>query len=92
VLVYASKYYEHRPWQRAFRRAAKLRRRLGITGMGAPEKPKEMRMRTYARLLEETLEAETQATEAGTARLQELAAGTGNRRKPPSPKLLFTLD
>jgi hypothetical protein len=31
-------------------------------------------MRAYARLLEETLEAETRATEAGTARLQRLLA------------------
>ena len=39
-LVYTSKY--ERPWRRASRRASKLRQRLGITGLGVPEKPKDM--------------------------------------------------
>ena len=84
-LVYASK--SEQPWRQAFRRANKLRQRLGIVGASVPEKPKAMRMRAYARLLEETLEAETRATEAGTARLQRLLAWIESRRKP-----LFTLD
>ena len=84
-LLYASK--SEQPWRQAFRRANKLRQRLGIVGASVPEKPKAMRMRAYARLLEETLEAETRATEAGTARLQRLLAWIESRRKP-----LFTLD
>jgi hypothetical protein len=71
-LVYASNYYEEHPWQRAFRRAAKLRRRLGVTGRGAPDKPKGMPVSAYERLLEAMLQAETEATEAGTARLLQL--------------------
>jgi hypothetical protein len=72
-LVYASKYEQH-PWQRAFRRAAKLRQRLGITGAGVPGKPKYMPVSDYERLLEAILQAEAQATEAGTARLLQLIA------------------
>jgi hypothetical protein len=84
-LGYASK--SEQPWQQAFRRANKLRQRLGIVGASVPEKPKDMPVSVYARLLEETLEAETRATEAGTARLQRLLAWIESRRKP-----LFTLD
>jgi hypothetical protein len=86
-LVYASKNYEEYPWQRAFRRAKKLRQRLGITGRDVPDKPKGMPVSVYARLLEAMLQAEIQATEAGTARLQQLVAWVENRRK-----LRFTLD
>jgi hypothetical protein len=84
-LVYTSKY--ERPWRRAFRRANKQRQRLGITGIGVPEKPKEMPVSAYARLLDATLKAEIQATESSTARLQQLAAWVESRHKPP-----FTLD
>jgi hypothetical protein len=84
-LVYASK--TGQPWQHAFRRANRLRQRLGITAAGAPDKPKEMRMRAYERLLDAALKAEIQATEAGTARLRRLIAWIENRHKPP-----FTLD
>ena len=80
-LVYTSKY--ERPWRRASRRASKLRQRLGITGLGVPEKPKDMPVPVYARLLDATLRAEIQATEAGTHRLLRLVA----RLKPR-----FTLD
>ena len=66
-----------------FRRASKLRQRLGITGLGVPEKPKDMPVPVYARLLDATLRAEIQATEAGTHRLLRLVA----RLKPR-----FTLD
>jgi hypothetical protein len=72
-LSYASKSEGH-PWQRAFRRANKLRQRLGITGRDVPGKPNDMPMHTYERLLEATLQAEIQATEAGTARLLQLIA------------------
>jgi hypothetical protein len=81
-LVYASR-YEQQPWLRASRRANKLRQRLGITGAGVPEKPQGMFVRDYERLLEETLQAEMQATEARTARLLQLAAGIERRHKPP---------
>jgi hypothetical protein len=57
-LVYASKYEQ--PWQRASRRADKLRRRLGIVGAVVPEKPKGMLAPVYERLLEKTLQAEMQ--------------------------------
>ena len=52
------------------------------------EKPKYLRPAkapTYERLLEKTLQADLRATEAGTARLQWLAARIGNRPR-------FTLD
>jgi hypothetical protein len=64
-LAYASQYEQ--PWERALRRANKLRQRLGITGIATPlpEKPKGMWVRTYARLLEETLRAEIPADKAG---------------------------
>jgi hypothetical protein len=86
-VVYASK-YEKQPWQRAARRASKLRQRLGITGLSVPNKPYGMLVADYERLLEETLQAEIKATEAGTARLLHLATGIGSRRRK-SPQ--FTL-
>jgi hypothetical protein len=46
-----------------------------------------MLVRTYEHLLDATLRAEIQATEASTARLQQLLAWVESRRKP-----LFTLD
>jgi hypothetical protein len=73
-LGYASKYEQ--PWQRARRRANKLWQRLGIdSGIAGtlPEKRKGMSARTYARLLEKTLEAEILADEACLKRLQWLA-------------------
>jgi hypothetical protein len=73
-LAYASQYEQ--PWQRARRRANKLWQRLaidsGIAGV-LPEKRKGMSVRTYARLLEKTLEAEVLADEACLKRLQWLA-------------------
>jgi hypothetical protein len=84
-LVYASK--SEQPWRQAFRRANKLRQRLGVTGRGAPEKPKDMPVSVYARLLDAMLRAEIQAAEASTARLQQLAAWAEGRHKLP-----FTLD
>ena len=74
-------------WQQAYRRANKLRQRLGLTGIwedmaAAPEKPEGMSALAYAQLLEAMLQAELQATEAGTARLLQLATRIGSRRKP----------
>ena len=73
-LAYASQYEP--PWQWARRRANKLRQRLGINRgiVGAlPEKRKGMSARTYAHLLEKTLDAEILADEAWLKRLQWLA-------------------
>ena len=66
----------------ASRRANKLRRRLDITGSGVPEKPRGMLVADYERLLEATLQAETRATEASTARLWQLIAWIESRRPP----------
>ena len=72
--------------QQAYRRANKLRQRLGLTGIwedmaAAPEKPEGMSVLAYAQLLEAVLQAEMRATEAGTARLLQLATRIGSRRK-----------
>ena len=69
-IAYASQYEQ--PWQRAFRRANKLRQRLHIAGIAAPlpRIPRGMSADTYARRLEELLQAETLATEACADRLQ----------------------
>jgi hypothetical protein len=70
-LGYASQY--EGPWQRALRRAKKLKRRLGIDiGIEEPlpEKPKGMWVRTYGRLLDEILQAEMRAHEAQANRFQ----------------------
>ena len=78
-LAYASQ-YEH-PWQRALRRANKLRQRLGIdVGIAEPlpEKPKGMWVRTYACLLDEILRAEISANEARANRLNRLLAQVDN--------------
>src|SRR6516225_9273328 len=54
------------------RRANKLWQRLGNAGLGVPGKPHGMLALDYARLLDATLQAEMQATEANTARLLQL--------------------
>ena len=72
------------PLERALRRAHTLRQRLGSTTVASTRAPRA----TYAYLLEKTLQAELQAYEAGTARIQWLAARIGNRRHKPQ----FTLD
>jgi hypothetical protein len=74
-LTYSSQY--ERPWQRAFRRASKLRHRLGIdVGIAEPfpDKPKGMWTRTYGCLLDEILQAEMLADEAQANRFQRLLA------------------
>jgi hypothetical protein len=81
-LIYSSP-YNRQPWQLAPRRASKLRQRLGIIGPDVPGKPPGMRVADYERLLEATLQAEIQATEADTARLQKLIAWIDRRRRNP---------
>ena len=78
-VVYAAKYGPQ--WQRASRQAAKLRQRLDTTGIAVPEKPERMPVHTYARLLEKLLLADTQASEASTARLLRLVAWIEKRRR-----------
>ena len=75
-LAYASQY--ERPWQRALRRANKLKQRLGIdVGIAEPfpDKPKGMWARTYVCLLDEILQAEILAHEAQANILKRLAQG-----------------
>ena len=80
-IVYAVR---HEPqWRRASRRANKLRQRLDTTGIAVPKKPKHMAVRTYARLLEELLLADIQASEASAARLLWLVDWVEKRHKPP---------
>jgi hypothetical protein len=73
-LAYASQYEQ--PWQRALRRANKLKQRLGI-GVGIaeslPDKPKGMWVRTYGRLLDEILHAEMLTYEAQANMIKRLA-------------------
>jgi len=74
-LAYASQF--EAPWQRALRRANKLKQRLGIdVGIAepVPEKPKGMWTRTYGCLLNEVLRAEILADEAQANRFQRLLA------------------
>ena len=74
-IAYASQYEE--PMQRALRRAAKLKRRLGIdVGIAEPfpEKPRGMWVRTFGCLLDEILQAEILANEAQANTFQRLVA------------------
>ena len=77
-LGYTSK-HECAPWQQAHRRANKLWRRLGNARLGVPG---GMLAPAHERLLEDALRAETQATEAGTARLLQLIERLERRHKP----------
>jgi len=79
ALAYASQYEQ--PWQRALRRANKLKQRLGIdVGIAEPfsDKPTGMWVRTYACLLDEILQAEILANEAQTNRFKRLSAQLEN--------------
>ena len=79
-LAYACQYEQ--PWQRAFRRASKLKQRLGIdVGIAEPfpDKPKDMWTRTYGCLLDEVLEAEILAYEAQANMLKRLAQVKNDR-------------
>jgi hypothetical protein len=78
-LVYAYDY--ERPWQRASRRARKLRQRLDITRAGVMEKTKNMTISVYAKQLDAVLEAEIKAIEAGTAQILRIAGQLERRRK-----------
>jgi hypothetical protein len=73
-LAYASQYEQ--PWQRAVRRASKLKQGLGIDveiGDPFPEKPKRMWARTFDYLLAEMLQAELLAYEAQSNMFKRLA-------------------
>jgi hypothetical protein len=73
-LAYRSQYEQ--PWQRALRRANKIKQRLGTdVGIGEPfpQKPKGMWARTFDYLLAEMLQAEILACEAQTNILKRLA-------------------
>ena len=86
-LAYASQYEQ--PWQRAHRRANKLKQRLGIdVGIGDPfpEKPKGMWARTYGCLLEEILQAELSAYEAQANMFNQLLAQVDNDLQSNQPK------
>jgi hypothetical protein len=78
-LAYASQFEQ--PWQRALRRANKLKQRLGIdVGIGDqfPEKPKGMWTRTFDYLLAEMLETELLAYEAQANMLKRLSGQVKN--------------
>jgi hypothetical protein len=74
-LTYESQYEQ--PWERALRRANKLKQRLGIdVGINEPfpDKPKGMWARTYGCLLDEILQAEILAHEAQSSMFKRLLA------------------
>jgi hypothetical protein len=72
-LPYASRYEQ--PWQRALKRANKLKQRLGVDvdAEPFPDKPKGMWVRTFDGLLNEILKAEILANEAKVDMLKRLA-------------------
>ena len=87
AIAYASQF--ERPWQRAFRRANKLKQRLGI-GVGidepVPVKSKGMWARTYSFQLNEILQAEIVANEARTNRFKRLLAQVDNDLQADQPE------
>ena len=86
-LAYASQHEE--TWQRALRRANKLKQRLGI-GVGIdepfPVKSKGMWARTYSFQLNEILQAEIAANEARTNRFKRLLAQVDNDLQADQPE------
>jgi hypothetical protein len=87
-LIYSGPYES--PGQRALRRANKLWQRLNSAVTAEAAGAEAMPEPAYARLIEEVLQAETQATEACTARLQRLVAWLDKRSRRNEPQ--FTLE
>jgi hypothetical protein len=86
-LAYASQYEQ--PWKRAFRRASKLKQRLGIdVGIDElfPDKPKGMWVRTYGSLLDEILQAEILSNEAQANMIKRLLAQVDSDLRVGQPK------
>jgi hypothetical protein len=86
-LAYASQF--ETSWQRAIRRANKLKQRLGIdVGIAEPlpDKPKGMWVRTYGCLLDAILQAEILAHETQGKRFQRLLAQVENDFQADRPK------